>query len=166
MKMTNKLLLFLLAIFSVSANANWVGRWESKGNDVVIGLSSEPNNPQLGKNSLLVIGYSKKNNCNPVVSVLVIKGQSIGTPISQKTSKSKKNQLILNVGSQEFSTETKLTEYTNAVEFAMLGNQLLVNALSNQNISFGAKIGNTSLLDFKSASNFISANQIARQNCR
>jgi hypothetical protein len=118
MKMTNKLLLFLLAIFSVCAIANWVGRWESKGNDVVIGLSSEPNNPQLGKNSLLVIGYSKKNNCNPVVSVLVIKGQSIGTPISQKTSKSKKNQLILNVGSQEFSTETKLTEYTNAVEFA------------------------------------------------
>ena len=52
MKTTNKLLLFLLVIFSVSAYANWVGRWESKGNDVVIGLSSEPNNPQLGKNSL------------------------------------------------------------------------------------------------------------------
>ena len=166
MKTKNKILLILLAIISVSAKANWVGRWESKGNDVVIGLSSEPNNPQKGKNSLLVIGYFKKNNCNPVVSVLVIKGQSIGNPISQKTSKSKKNQLILQVGSQEFTTETKFTEYSNAVEFAMMGNQLLVNALSDQNVSFNAKIGSTSLLDFKSASNFTIANQIARQNCR
>ena len=62
-----------------------------------------------------MIGYSKKHDCEPVVSVLVIKGQNIGKPINQKTSKSKKNQLIIKVGSQEFTEETKLTEYTSAV---------------------------------------------------
>jgi len=161
-----KLMVILLCITSINVNANWIGKWESKGNDVVIGLSSEPNNPQLGKNSLLVIGYSKKHDCKPVVSVLVIKGQSIGSPINQKTSKSKKNQLIVTVGNQDFTNDTKLTEYTNAVEFAMMGNQSLVNALSNSNVPFNAKIGNTTLVEFKSASNFITANQIAKQNCR
>jgi len=70
--------------------ANWVGKWESKGNYVTINHFYEPNNPLIGKNSLLVIGYSKKHDCEPVVSVLVIKGQNIGKPINQKISKSKK----------------------------------------------------------------------------
>ena len=95
MTLIKNLLIFLLSFSLFSAYANWVGKWESKGSDVVIGLSSEPNNPQIAKNSLLVIGYSKKHDCKPVVSVLVIKGQNIGQPINQKTFKSKKNQLIV-----------------------------------------------------------------------
>jgi hypothetical protein len=166
MTLIKNLLIFLLAFSSFSAYANWVGKWESKGSDVVIGLSSEPNNPQVAKNSLLVIGYSKKHDCKPVVSVLVIKGQNIGQPINQKTSKSKKNQLIVKVGGHEFTEETKLTEYTSAVEFAMKGSQALVNALSNPSVPFNARIGSTILVEFASASEFANANRVARQNCR
>ena len=157
--------IILLAGMHNSLLANWNGRWESKGADALIGLSTDPQNPDLAKNAFLIIGYSKKFNCSPVVSVLVLNGQKVGTPVKQRTSKSKKNQLIVTADSKVFSDETKLTEYTNGMEMAMRGSQELVNALSNNNTPLSARVGSTVILDFSSASGFEIANRRAKANC-
>jgi len=93
-------------------------------------------------------------------------GQKIGSPVKQRTSKSKKNQLIVTVGSQEFTNETKLTEYTNGVELAMRWSQDFVDALANKNTPFSAKVGTTKILEFSKASGFDLANRQAKVNCR
>jgi hypothetical protein len=146
--------------------ANWTGKWDSKGADAIIGLSTEPQNPDFGKNAFLIIGYSTKFSCTPVVSVLIINGQKLGSPIEQKTSKSKKNQLVVTVGSREFTDETKLTKYSNGMELAMRGSQDLIESLKNQNSPFSATIGTMKMLEFSKASGFEVANRQARANCR
>ena len=160
------LLLFSITFQCGDCSANWSGRWEAKGADVLIGLSTDPQNLDFAKNSFFVIGYSKKFNCSPIVSVLTINGQRLGSPLNQKTSKSKKNQLVITVGAREFSDETKLTEYSNGMELAMRGSQDLVDALSNAQSSFSAKIGSLSILNFSKASGFESANRVAKLNCK
>ena len=163
------LLLFLFITFastcSTSSFADWSGRWDFKGADAIIGLSSDPQHPDNAKNSLFVIGYSKKFSCMPVVSILVIIGQKLGSPLDQKTSKSKKNQLIITVDKREFTDETKMTTYTNGMELAMRGSPELIDALSNANNSFYARIGTTTMLNFSKASGFELANRQARINC-
>lgn len=97
-QMNDFLKILFVVIFSIFCNfafAGWTGRWDSKGADAIIMLTSDPNNLDFAKNSLLVIGYSKKFDCQPVVSVLVMKGQKLGQPIDQLTSKSKKIKLLL-----------------------------------------------------------------------
>lgn len=155
-----------LALASLNTYAGWTGRWEHKNGDVVVGLSSNPQNPVNAKNSLIVIGYFKNMGCSPVVSVLVLNGQSLGQPVKQKTSKSKKNQLVITVNGKDFSNETKMTEYTSGMELAMHGENSLINALSDPTASFSARIGKTTILDFSSASGFKQANQFAKANCR
>jgi hypothetical protein len=162
---------FCLSIFLFDSSlkvafANWTGKWDSKGADAIIGLSTEPQNPDFGKNSFLIVGYSTKFACSPVVSVLVINGQRLGSPIEQKTSKSKKNQLVVTVGSKEFTDETKLTKYSNGMELAMRGNQDLVESLKNQSSPFSATIGTLKLIDFAKASGFEAANAQAKGNCK
>lgn len=154
------------ALLCSNSLATWNGKWESKGSDVIIGLSTDPKNPDYAKNSFLIIGYSNRFNCSPVVSSLIINGQKLGSPISQKTSKSKKNQLVITVGAKEFTNETKLTEYTNGMELAMRGSLELVDALSNSNIPFSAKIGTLTVINFSGASGFEVANRQAKMNCK
>jgi len=160
------LFLFLvLALFHSTLFADWSGKWDSKGSDAIIGLSTDPQNPDAANNAFLIIGYSRKFGCIPVVSVLILKGQSLGSPYEQKTSKSKKNQLVVTVGSREFTGETKFTKYTNGAELAMQGSQAIIDALSNGNAPILAKVGATSLLNFARASEFNLANQKAEKNC-
>jgi len=164
-----KIILFSLVICATAlltpSYANWNGKWDVKGADAIIGLSTEPQSPEIAKNALFVIGYSKKFSCMPIVSILVIKGQKLGSPIDQKTSKSKKNQLIVTVDTKEFTGETKLTQYTNGMELAMRGSQDLIDALSNKNSSFSARVGETTILNFSNASGFESSNRKAKINC-
>ena len=108
----NKLLIFLVFFLVTPANAGWNGKWDSKGSDALIGLSSNPNTPDAAKNAFLIVGYSKNFNCSPVISVLIIEGQSIGNPVDQITSKSNKNQLMVIVNNQTFSSQTKMTKYS------------------------------------------------------
>lgn len=161
--------LFLLTYFLLISNivfAQWSGSWQSKGSDALIGLSTEPSNPDFAKNTYLVIGYTKKFSCLPVVSVLVINGQKLGSPTGQKKSRTEKNQLKITVNGKLFTSETKLNEYTNGMELAMSGSDLLIKELSVNNSTIDVRIGNTSIMNFSKASNFASANSRALSNCR
>lgn len=158
------ILLFLVSLPRYSL-ASWSGKWDFKGSDATVGLSSDPQNPAIAKNVLLIVGYSKKFNCQPTVSVLIMNGQKLGVPTKQRTFKTKKNQLVLTVGSREFKGETKLTVYTNARELAMWGSQDLVSALNNNNASITAKIDDMKLLEFANATGFELANSRAKINC-
>jgi hypothetical protein len=159
-------LVISICILGTPAYANWTGAWFTKGSDAIIGLSSDPSIQETAKNGFLVIGYSKKFGCRPVVSVIVMKGLSMGEPVKQQTSKSKKNQLVVTVARREYSSETKMTEYTTAIELAMYAPDALITALSNPASSLSARIGTTNLLSFQKASNFVNANQLAKANCR
>ena len=160
------MLTILICIFVTPTHANWVGSWYANNSDAIVGLSTDPINPHSAKNTLIVIAYSKKFDCEPIVSVIVIKGQSMGQPIKQQTFKSKKNQLVITVAQREYRSETRMTEYTTAIELAAHASNSLIAALSNPESSFSARIGNTTLLSFEKASNFIIANQLAKANCK
>lgn len=153
-------------LVSLNAFAGWKGTWQTKGSDALIGLSTEPSNPDIAKNSYLIIGYTKSTACLPVVSVLIINGQKLGSPIKQKASKSRKNQLVVKVNGQEFTADTKLTEYANGMELAMYASNGLIQALSSNSASFSAYIGSTTILEFEKANSFTSANSAARSNCK
>jgi hypothetical protein len=160
-----KLAIILVFVLINSANAGWNGRWDTKGTDAIIGLSTDPTNPEIAQNTFLIVGYIQSFGCSPVISVLTMKGESIGKPIQQETSKRRKSQLVVTVNNQDFSSETKLTKYTNGAELAMMGSVSLVKALSDPNSSILVKSGNTIILDFSNATNFINANNLARANC-
>ena len=51
-KMNFFLLMYFLLLPNI-ASAQWSGSWQSKGSDVLIGLSTEPSNPDFAKNSYL-----------------------------------------------------------------------------------------------------------------
>ena len=164
-KMNFFLLMYFLLLPNI-ASAQWSGSWQSKGSDVLIGLSTEPSNPDFAKNSYLVIGYTKNFSCSSVVSVLIINGQKLGSPTGQKKSRTQKNQLKLTVNGKLFTGETKLNEYTNGMELAMSGSDLLIKELSINNSTIDVRIGNTSIMNFSKASNFTSENSRALSNCR
>ena len=161
-------ILFLMGAFSMcfSAYASWSGSWQAKGSDAIIGLSTEPGNPDEAKNAFLIIGYSKKFDCKPVVSSLVMTGQKVGSPIRQKTSKSLKSQLIVRVDGKDFTTETKMTEYSNGVELAMRSPDGLIEALSSPNSLFTAYIGKTTTFEPTKANSISAANAKAKSNCK
>ena len=160
--------LFLLGVLGIcfSTYASWSGNWQSKGGDVIIALSTKPDNPDMGKNGYLIIGYSKKFECQPVVSSLVIQGQKLGSGIKQKTSKSLKNQLVVKVDGKEYTAETKMTEYTNGVELAMRSPDGLIEALSAPSSLFEARIGKLVLFEPTKATSFAGANAKAKSNCK
>ena len=161
-------ILLLMGAFSMCfpAYASWSGSWQAKGSDAIIGLSTEPENPNNGKNAFLIIGYSKKFDCKPVVSSLVMNGQKVGSPIRQKTSKSLKSQLIVRVDGKEFTAETKMTEYSNGVELAMRSPDGLIEALSSPSGLFTAYIGKSTTFEPTKANAFSAANAKAKANCR
>jgi len=165
MNVYRALVILAMLISCGPAAAQWTGKWEAKGSDAIIGLTTEPSNPYTARNGLFAIGYSKSFNCQPVISFLSIQGMALGEPVSQKTSKSKKNQMIVVVSGSEFTSETKMTKYTNGIELAMMGGQNLVSALSNPRSPFVVKIGDTVLMKFDSAENFPSANSLALARC-
>ena len=160
------LLCGMLFILSQSTFAQFSGTWQVKGADAIVGLSTNPQNPDHGKNAFLIIGYSKKFDCKPVASVLVIEGQVLGRPIEQKNSKSAKNQLIVSVGGREFTDQTKFTTYTNGMELAMKVPERLLDALDNPHTQVSARIGATTIVSLESAKNFYSANRSARMACK
>lgn len=57
----------ILMLLSINSYAGWTGKWENKGPDAIIGLSSNPNNPSNAKNTVIAVGYFKNQGCKPVV---------------------------------------------------------------------------------------------------
>jgi len=161
-----RILFVLIFALPTIASAQWSGNWQSKGSDALIGLSSEPSNLDIAKNTYLIIGYTRQFSCTPVVSVLIIKGQRLGNPITQKKSQAQKNQLVLTVNGKVFSGETRLNEYTNGMELAMPGSLALVSELSTQNTSIDVTVGSTRIMNFSKANGFATANSYAKSNCR
>lgn len=159
--------LFLLLIVTSTLFAGWEAPWWSQKSDVMIGLSTNPENPSDGKNSLLIIGYSKQFNCNPVVSLLIMNGEKIGRAIKQKTFKGKKDQLRVNINGKIFTGETKMTEYASgSYEFAMMGKQEMINLLNKFNGPLSVTIGNGGkILNFSKTYGFFDANKDAIKNC-
>jgi hypothetical protein len=141
------------------------GQWQVKGSDVIVGLSTNPQMPGGSKNIFLIVKYASEFNCKPVVSLLVMTGTKLGTPTKQKTSKSKKNQLVVGVGSKEYTNETKMTEYTNGFELAMFGARELIDSLSDNSQRMYARVGELELLSFSRVANFNSASRQAKVNC-
>lgn len=167
--MNCRLLLLLLTLTTWSErslSASWDGTWQTKGSDAVIALSSNPNNPTRGMNTFILIGYKKQFGCEPTVAVLGMKGARLGEPYEQVTSKKSKNQLIVNVGGRDFKPSmTKLNKYSNGFEFVTLVGASLIRALSDDNRTLSARIGKTTLIEFRSANGFAAANRAASINC-
>jgi hypothetical protein len=141
------------------------GQWQVKGSDAIVGLSTNPQMPGNSKNIFLIVKYSSDFNCKPVISLLVMTGTKLGTPTKQKTSKSRKNQLVVGVGPKEHTNETKMTEYTNGIELAMLGTRELIDSLSDNNQRIYARVGELELVSFSRVANFNSASRQAKANC-
>lgn len=159
-------LLFLITFCCSPQAATWKGTWQTKGSDAVIAMSSNPNNPERGMNTFLLVGYKKQFGCEPTVAVLGMKGARLGEPYEQVTSKKGKNQLVVSVGGRDFRPSiTKLNKYSNGFEFVSVAGADLIRALSDNNRTLAARIGNTTLIEFSSANGFASANQRASINC-
>jgi hypothetical protein len=159
---------FVLAIAcqATSAHAQLAGRWETKGSDVLIGLTSDPLSPSSAGNSVLVVGYSPKTGCQAVVSFLVMKGMTLGPELWQKMGKTDRNRMFIIVNQRQFSAETVMIKYANAVELAMRAPAELISALEKPSASVVVKVGSTEHLKLASTENFSVAHKRARGNCK
>ncbi len=160
------LLLTLTTWSESSLSASWDASWWAKGSDAVIAMSSNRNNPERGMNTFVLIGYKKQFGCEPTVAVLSIKGVHLGKPYEQVTSKKSKNQLIVNVGGRDFKPSiTKMNKYSNGIEFVTFAEADLIRALSDENRTLSARIGDKTLIEFRRANGFVAANRRASINC-
>jgi hypothetical protein len=159
-------LVLALAWQVATAHAQGAGRWEAKGSDALIGVSTDPNSPSPAAVKLLVIGYSPKTGCRAVASFLFMKGAALGPELRRRTGKSDKNRMSVIVNQREFSAETIMFEYANGIELAMAASNELIHALERSNVSVVVKVGSTEHLKIASASNFFDAHQRARASCK
>jgi len=156
-------------------NAQWVGAWQYKGGDALLGLSTDPDQAEspAAVNSFLIIGYrSGSAACRPVVTMLTMKGFKLQEAIETKLATRAEEQLIVKVGRIEYQAETVVTRYSNAFEFSMRASTELLSALADERSSLSVHIGSTEKpfvgggFAFERASGFVSANESARANCR
>ena len=172
-KMVLNALMLCLAIPQV-CNAQWVGAWQYKGADALLGLSTDPDQAESTEtvNSFLIIGYrSGSAACRRVVTMLTMKGPKLQEAIETKLASRTNDQLIVKVGRIEYTDETAITRYTNAIELSMRASAELLSALADERSPLSVHIGSTAEpyagggFVFERASGFVSANESARANC-
>lgn len=152
--------LFVLVAQDAVADCYWL----QQGNQAICSMYL-PNAKKEQSTANLAVSYDKKNDCLPVVSLIIMHGQSLGAAKRQNRFISHNDQLKLVVNGKEFSDTTNATIYTNAMEYAMFGSPSLIQALSEGRYIL-AKPGNLATFDFSNDNKFLQANKRARDSCR
>lgn len=155
-------LAMLTALFALAASAQWV----PKGRDAVLTMSlPQARNPNAS--AVLVVSYEKRWSCRPAVSVLLVSGPQLGTPVRQEKFSKKDDQLSIHVDGSIFTAETKATLYTNGWELAYFAPPGLLDALKKAR-SIIARPGSgmgVGGFDFSGGTGFEAANAAAQANC-
>lgn len=155
---------FALFIMLFLASA-WVqANWGANGRDAMLNMSL-PQAKRPDTNVTLIISYEKRWSCRPAVSVILMNGRTLGSPISQQTTNSRGDQLSIVVDGKVFTAETKFNQYSNGMELAMIAPGGLVEALSVARsviARFGSQRGG---FDFSDGRGFSAANSTALANC-
>jgi hypothetical protein len=157
----------ILLILLVSVSNSCFAQWYSKGTDAIIGYNGLD---QKGKEKtvVLIVGFRPQVSCKADVSLMILAGKVLGTPVNQKNSKSQKSQLVVYVDGVPYTAPTKQTEYTNGVENAMFAPNGLLDALStgrNISVRFGGSTG-PDFLNLANVTGFEVAMKQAKANCK
>lgn len=158
---------FSLALIVLMFTSTCFAQWYSKGTDAIIGYNGIDQKGQE-KSVLLIVGFRPQVSCKPDVALMILAGKTLGTPISQKKSKSEKGQLVVFVDGVPYTAPTKQTEYTNGVETAMFAPYGLLDALlkgRNISVRLGGSTG-PDYLNFSNVTGFETAVNQAKLNCR
>ncbi len=119
------------------------------------------------KNVLLAIGFDNRAGCRTTASLIIISGKQLGAPVSQKTSKNFKNQLVISVDGRDHTSFTKLTQYVSGVESTMLASNELIEALKHGrsvSVNFNSR-RNPDSLTIPNMNGFSEALKKAEANC-
>jgi hypothetical protein len=152
--------LFVLVTQDAIADCYWL----QQGSQAICSMYL-PNAKKEQTTASLAVSYDKKNDCLPVVSLIIMHGQSLGAPKRQNRFISHNDQLKIVINGKEFSDTTNATIYTNAMEYAMFGSPSLIKALSESRFIL-AKPGNLATFDFANDNKFLQANNLARGSCK
>lgn len=155
-------LAMLTAFFALAANAQWV----ANGRDAVLTMSL-PQARSPDTSAVLIVAYEKRWSCRAAVSVLLVSGRQLGTPVRQDKFSKKDDQLSIHVDGSVFTAETKATVYTNGWELAYFAPPGLVDALKKARSVIarpgsGMGVGG---FDFSGVTGFEAANAAALANC-
>ncbi|MEO8442162.1 MAG: hypothetical protein ABI547_06710 [Betaproteobacteria bacterium] len=152
----------LTVFFPLVANAHWV----ANGRDAMLTMSL-PQAKKPDTSAVITVSYEKRWSCRAAVSVLLVSGRTLGTPVRQDTFTKRDDQLSITVDGSVFTAETKATLYTNGWEFAIFAPLGLVGALKKARSVIarpgsGMGVGG---FDFSDGTGFEAANATALANC-
>ncbi len=155
-------LVILPALFPFTATAQWI----ANGRDAVLSMSL----PQARKpdtSTALIVSYDKRWSCRAAVSVLLVSGRQLGTPLRQDRFNKRDDQLSLHIDGSVFTAQTKATLYTNGWELAYFAPPGLIDALKRARSVIarpgsGMGVGG---FDFSAGTGFEAANAAALANC-
>lgn len=140
-------------------------QWVSNGRDVMFAMYI-PQAKKPDTHAVFMLSYEKRSYCRPAVSVMLMVGRKLGTPQRQVTSHKREEQLSIVIDGRTFTDETKVTEYSNAMELAMFAPPGLIDAMKGQPKSIVARMGSgLGGFDFSDGTGFSQANAAALANC-
>jgi hypothetical protein len=131
--------------FVQKATSEIVADWHFYDGTIALLTTTHPQSPALGRTTGIFVAYERsRSGCAPTVSLMSYNGLALGRVVAprKQVSRSKKNQLVVGVGSRKFSAvgETVMNEYSNGTEIVAMFDIDLIAALRNPadvSISFG-----------------------------
>lgn len=119
--------------------------WHFYDGAIALLTTTHPQNPAQGRTTGIFVAYERtRSGCVPTVSLMSYHGLALGRVVAprKQVSRSKKNQLVVGVGSRKFSAvgDTVMNEYSNGTEIVAMFDVDLIAALMNPSevsISFG-----------------------------
>ena len=159
--------IFLSVVLSSLAHSQWDSTWQTKYNDALIGVSTNPSNPSQGVNQFISIRYGKDQNCQPTVGLLTMRGDTtLGDLQKQTVTSSIKNGLILSVNGRDYIFRNVThNQYPRGMESVSLATNDLIRALS-QNATVAVSYGRSPPEFTLKTSGFSAANAKAKRNCK
>lgn len=158
-----RLLITIPVIFladSAVADCNWV----QNGHQALCSMHF-PNSKKEQTTGSLAVSYEKRYGCNPVFSLIVMNGTSLGAPKKQQRFSTPQQQLAIIINGQVFTDTTNATLYTNAMEYAIYASPSLIHALSISPAVI-VKPGGLATFDFANDNKFSQANSKALAFCK
>lgn len=157
-----RLFFFLISVFCLSpspvcANSFWV----TEGHTAKITLAY----PQAKDSKTAItfyVDWDPSSRCSATIGMItLLKGDSIG---KFEGSKKASENLVVTVGGRNWSTETMIAQYSNALDVMSYASTELLGAMANSNSAQFKFLGSPSFyIPLDGASSAIEA---ARKNCR